>query len=164
MAQIFGVGELSVMQASENDLKKQSRLSWLLDESITLPGGYKIGLDGILGLIPGVGDLISSSLSSLIIFKAYKQNVPKVVLIRMMINVAIDTLVGAIPVVGDLFDFVWKANVMNSKLLDSYRHNPEKTQEHSAVTVILFILMATIIALGCITTIYWLFKFIISLI
>lgn len=150
-------------KTSENNVTQQSRLSWLLDESITLPGGYKIGLDGLLGLIPGVGDLISSGLSSVIIFKAYKQSVPKVVLFRMMINVLIDTLVGAIPVVGDLFDFVWKANVMNSKLLDSYHHNPEKTQEHSIVTAMLFMLIAAIIVIGCITTTYLLFKFIITL-
>lgn len=149
---------------SENNLKKQSRLSWLLDESITLPGGYKIGLDGLLGLIPGVGDLIGSGLSSLILFKAYKQNVPKVVLARMMLNIVIDTLVGAIPVVGDLFDFIWKANVMNSKLLDNYHDNPGKIHEHSVVTITLFILIVTIIGLGCITTIYLLFTFLITLI
>ncbi|HEC58800.1 hypothetical protein LCGC14_1489920 [marine sediment metagenome] len=151
-------------EPSENNLKKQSWLSWLLDESITLPGGYKIGLDGVLGLIPGIGDLVSSGLSSVIIFKAYKQNVPKIVLFRMMINIMIDTLVGAIPIFGDLFDFVWKANAMNSKLLDSYHHNPEKTKEYSVVTTALFILIAALIVLGCITTIYLLVTFLISLV
>jgi hypothetical protein len=81
----------------------------------------------------------------------------------MMINIMIDTLVGAIPVVGDLFDFVWKANTMNSKLLDSYHHNPEKTKEYSIFTSMLFILIAVIFAFGCISAIYLLVTFLISL-
>jgi hypothetical protein len=148
----------------ENMTKRQSRLSWLLDESITLPGGYKIGLDGILGLIPGVGDIVSSGLSTLIVFKAYKHNVPKVVLFRMMINIVIDTLVGAIPVLGDLFDFVWKANTMNAKLLQQYREQPKHTTTQSAEITALFVFSMALISLGCITAIYMLFTFIFSLI
>ncbi len=149
---------------SESQIKNQSRLSWLLDESITLPGGYKIGLDGILGLIPGVGDIVSSGLSTFIVYKAYRRDVPKVILFRMMINIVIDTLVGAIPIVGDVFDFVWKANAMNSKLLDNYQQQPEETATHSAEITALFVFIVALISLGCITAIYILFTFIFSLI
>ncbi|HCO01485.1 MAG TPA: DUF4112 domain-containing protein, partial [Methylophaga sp.] len=97
------------------------RLSWFLDESITLPGGYKIGLDGFIGLIPGIGDFIGGLLSSVIIYKAHQIGVPRMILGRMVINMMIDTVLGAIPVAGDVFDFVWKANKRNAALLDKYQ-------------------------------------------
>lgn len=86
------------------------RLAWLLDSSIRLPGGFRIGLDGIIGLIPGVGDLLASSLSMYIIGQAARLNVPAIVLVRMVENVALELVVGSIPVIGDIFGFAFKAN------------------------------------------------------
>lgn len=97
------------------------KLSWLLDNSIRLPGGYRIGLDGFIGLIPGLGDFISGLLSSLIIIKANQQGVPRIIIFRMFINVLIDTMLGSLPLVGDVFDFIWKANQKNSALLIQYQ-------------------------------------------
>lgn len=104
----------------KNNSRFVERLSWLLDESIPLPGGYRIGLDGFLGLIPGVGDFIGGLLSSVLIYKANQIGVPRMVLMRMIINMLIDSTVGTIPVFGDIFDFVWKANKRNAKLLAEY--------------------------------------------
>ncbi|TQV71154.1 DUF4112 domain-containing protein [Exilibacterium tricleocarpae] len=107
--------------------KKPGSLSWLLDSSIPLPGGYRIGLDGVIGLIPGVGDAIGGGLSAWIFYQAVKLGVPKTVLWRMLANILIDTVVGAIPIVGDLFDFVWKANQKNAELLENHRRLPADT-------------------------------------
>lgn len=96
-------------------------LSRLLDEQFRIPGTrYRIGLDGILGLIPGVGDVAGMLLSTYILYEAIKLGVPRRVLLRMVANLGLDTLVGAVPIVGDVFDIVWKANKRNVALLDAY--------------------------------------------
>ncbi|ABI59570.1 DUF4112 domain-containing protein [Nitrosomonas eutropha] len=117
------------------------RMGWFLDESITLPNGYKIGWDGFISLIPGVGDFISSALSSLIIFQAHQLGLPRMVLGRMLINLMIDAVVGAIPVAGDAFDFVWKANKRNLILLNNYQQQPTQVYRKSTAENILFILV-----------------------
>jgi hypothetical protein len=93
------------------------KLSVWLDECIRLPGDFSIGLDGLIGLIPGVGDALGASLSFWIVLQAYRQRAPKRILLRMLFNIGIDTLVGTVPVLGDLFDFFWMANQRNMKLL-----------------------------------------------
>ena len=121
------------------------KLSWLLDNSIPLPGGYRIGLDGFIGLIPGLGDFFSGLLASLIVIKANQLGVPRSVLLRMVINVLIDTGVGSLPVIGDLFDFVWKANQKNSELLAHYEQAPQQTARRSLLENMLFILAVVIV-------------------
>jgi hypothetical protein len=121
------------------------KLSWLLDNSIPLPGGYRIGLDGFIGLIPGLGDFFSGLLASLIVIKANQLGVPRSVLLRMVINVLIDTGVGSLPVIGDLFDFVWKANQKNSELLAHYEQAPQQTARRSLLENLLFILAVVIV-------------------
>ena len=128
-------------QGNTNGREKAKRsrgLSWLLDESIPLPGGYRIGLDGIIGLIPGVGDAIGGGLSTWIFYQGVKQGVPKSILIHMLINIMIDFSVGAIPLVGDVFDFFWKANQKNAALLEQYRKKPVKTQRQATFSSVFF--------------------------
>jgi len=74
-----------------------------------------------VGLVPGLGDIITGLLSFLIVFAAWQRGLPRVALSRMVINIGIDTLLGSIPIVGDLFDTVWKSNRMNYNLLVRYR-------------------------------------------
>lgn len=139
----------------KNNRRFIERLSWLLDESITLPNGYKIGLDGFIGLIPGIGDFIGGVLASVIIYKAKQLGVPKMVLGRMIINMMIDTVFGAVPVIGDLFDFVWKANKRNVALLNKYQLDPAKTYRTSFIENLLFILLLMLILAGLIVLIVW---------
>ncbi len=89
-----------------------------LDDGIRLPGtNYRFGMDALLGLIPGVGDA-STAIGSLSLFwLAIKRDVPRPVLIKMALNVGIDTLVGAVPVLGDVFDLFWKSNRKNLNLI-----------------------------------------------
>ena len=96
-------------------------LAKLLDDSIGIPGTrWKIGLDPIVGLIPGIGDLIGAILSGYIILEAARADVPAVTLVRMLVNVGIDTILGAVPAIGDLFDAAWKSNTMNVALLERH--------------------------------------------
>src|SRR6185503_6033757 len=86
--------------------------SVLLDSAFRVPGtGITFGMDPILGLIPGFGDVTSPLFAALVLFHAVRMRIPRVIQLRMVINAAIDLLIGFIPVVGDLFDFGWKANV-----------------------------------------------------
>lgn len=105
----------------EARLKRVRLLSRLLDEQFRIPGTtQRIGLDGLLGLIPGVGDAAGALLSTYILYEAIRLGAPTSVLLRMVTNIGIDTVVGAIPVVGDIFDIVWKANKKNAALLQAY--------------------------------------------
>lgn len=125
-------------------LKTTARLGWLLDSSVRLPGGYRIGLDGLLGLVPVVGDLAGGALSTWVFYQATKLGAPKSVQLRMIFNILIDALLGSIPVVGDLFDFAWKANNKNVALLERYLQAPVPTQKRATVTNVLFTLAAVV--------------------
>jgi len=101
------------------------RVAQLLDSAFLVPGtSYRIGLDPILGLIPGLGDLVSPLFTIAVLWQARDLGVPRIVQLRMIVNVAIDALVGAVPVLGDLFDFAWKANARNLALLDRHAAAP----------------------------------------
>jgi hypothetical protein len=90
----------------------------LLDDAFAIPGtNWRFGLDAIVGLVPGIGDLITSAFSFLIVFSAWQRGLPRITIARMIGNIAIDTLVGAMPIVGDLFDAAWKSNRKNVELL-----------------------------------------------
>lgn len=104
------------------------RLAWLLDSAIPLPGGYRIGLDGLIGLVPGLGDVVAALLSSYIVVEAARLRVPASVLLRMGLNVALELIIGAVPVAGDLFDFAFKANERNVRLLEASLGPPEQVQ------------------------------------
>ena len=94
------------------------RLGWLMDDLIRIPVlGWRFGLDAIIGLIPALGDTTTSLVSFYILASAVRYRVPKITLLRMGLNIAIDYVVGSVPVVGDLFDAFWKSNQMNVELL-----------------------------------------------
>ncbi|WP_319575940.1 DUF4112 domain-containing protein [uncultured Desulfobacter sp.] len=112
----------------EKSRKKLERLARYLDSLIKVPGfNARFGLDGLIGLIPGFGDTIGALISSVVISEAARLGAPKVLLLKMALNIALDALAGTVPVLGDLFDFVWKANQRNVYLLDSYLANPRET-------------------------------------
>jgi hypothetical protein len=99
------------------------RWSVLLDSAFRVPGTQlTFGLDPILGLIPGLGDLTTPFFAALVLLHAVRMRTPRVVQLRMLMNAAIDFAIGAIPIAGDLFDFGWKANVRNLALLERHAH------------------------------------------
>lgn len=98
------------------------QLAGVLDDIFHIPGTkIRFGLDPIVGLVPGLGDIITGLLSFLIVFAAWQRGLPRVTIVRMVANIGIDTLTGTIPIVGDLFDVMWKSNRMNYNLLVRYR-------------------------------------------
>jgi len=114
-----------------NDMASRTKrvrvLARLLDSSIPVPGtSWKIGFDPLIGLIPGIGDLIGAVMSGYIILEAVRADVPAVMLVRMLVNVGIDTLLGAVPAVGDVFDAAWKSNTMNVALLERHMAGIER--------------------------------------
>ena len=99
-------------------VRRLQKLAYWLDDRFRLPGtNMRIGLDGLLGFIPGIGDAATALLSAYIIAEAYRLGVPPSHLVRMGANVGIDALVGSVPILGDIFDVRWKANRRNVALL-----------------------------------------------
>jgi len=117
--------------AKASTLKRLRQFSRLLDNAITIPGTQiGFGLDPILGLIPIGGDFLGVMFSSYIILEAARLGVSRATLGKMVLNVIIDSLVGAVPILGDFFDFAWRANTSNIKLLEDYLKFP--SQQKSA--------------------------------
>jgi hypothetical protein len=111
-------------------------LARVLDEAIRIPGtNIRVGLDALFGLFPGGGDVAMGVFSGLIILQAARAGAPAPVLGRMLGNVIVDVVVGAIPLVGDVFDVVWRSNSKNVRLLESWRSRPASTKRASALTV-----------------------------
>jgi hypothetical protein len=113
-------------------------LSTLMDQCIVLPTGYRIGLDPLLGLLPGIGDVLSALISCYLVYEAARLGLKKRVLARMLGNIGIDTLVGSFPLLGDIFDAAWKSNMRNLRLIDQHYHPamPERSAGQIRVWVL----------------------------
>ncbi len=130
-------------------------LAQFLDASLTIPGTtIKFGLDPLIGLIPGIGDLISNGIGSSLLFLATKAGVPRIVILRMSFNIVINMVIGAIPIIGDLFSIWFKSNLQNAQLL--YRHS----QTTTPVTTIIDWLYVSIIVIAMILLLGLTFSFI----
>jgi Domain of unknown function (DUF4112) len=102
-------------------LERLDRLSTLLDIAFLIPGtNIRFGVEAILRLVPGIGDVAASALSCWVLYEASRLGVPRLLLVRMIGNVAVEGIPGAVPVAGDLFDVGWRANRRNVKLLHEY--------------------------------------------
>jgi hypothetical protein len=112
-------GTLSTEPRTRAEVERSlDQLSLLMDGLFRIPGtGWRVGLDAIIGLIPGVGDFATTAVSLYILAAGVRYRVPKVTLLRMAANIGVDYLIGTIPVVGDLFDAAWKSNQMNVELV-----------------------------------------------
>ena len=144
------------------DLVALRRFAFLMDEAFAIPGTrLRVGFDALVGLIPGVGDVIGGVLSTWIVIGAMRHRVPARVIVRMIVNIAADLLFGAIPVAGDLFDFLFEENIKNMRLLEKHRDRrrpPRSTAAIAlfAVSLILFVIMlSTLILAGVITLVLW---------
>jgi hypothetical protein len=102
---------------AERVLRRLEALGSLLDSRFRLPGGFRFGLDPLIGLVPGVGDGISAILSLYIVLEAYRLGASRGALARMLLNVGLDLGVGIIPIIGDVADFAFKSNRRNLDLL-----------------------------------------------
>ena len=124
-------------------------LARALDSAVGIPGtGMRVGLDPLLGLIPGAGDLAGAALSGYIVLTGVRLGAPRTVVLRMIGNVALDTLVGTVPVLGDLFDAGWKSNVRNVALIERHVTEPSVTHRGSALMIGGVALVLLLLALG----------------
>jgi hypothetical protein len=133
-------------------VRDQARaLARILDSAFEVPGTrFRIGLDPIIGLIPGIGDLLGSGFSAYILWLGARAGAPVPVLARMFVNVAIEMIVGTIPLIGDLFDAGWKANQRNVDLLEDYLDNPRRATATSTVFTVLAIVALIALVAGTI--------------
>ena len=121
------------------------RWAWLLDSSIPLGGGMRVGIDPLISLIPGAGDVVSGLLSTVLITRASQAGIPRATLLRMVANVGIDSLVGTIPLFGDLFDFAWKANTKNLNLYrEAMRGRRDGKKDVGFLIIVLFALLVIV--------------------
>jgi hypothetical protein len=141
------------------------RVARMLDSAVPVPGtSFRFGLDPILGLVPGLGDLVSPLFTAGIIWQARDLGIPRVVIMRMIVNAAIDTLVGVVPIVGDLFDFAWKSNNMNLALLEQHAYEELRPSASDWTLVILAIALLVVIAAVPFLLLGWLFNLVSGLI
>jgi hypothetical protein len=128
-------------------LKALKHVARLLDSAFVLPGtDFRFGLDPLLGLVPGLGDLTSPLFAIALLWQSRDLGIPRVVQLRMIFNVAIDALVGLLPVAGDLFDFAWKANDRNLVLLERYAYEQRRPSAGDWLFVIGSIALLLVIA------------------
>jgi hypothetical protein len=138
-------------------------LSHYLDDFFRIPAvGWKFGLDALIGLIPNVGDTLTSVMSFYILIAGVRYGVPKITLLRMAFNIGLDYLVGTIPFVGDAFDFFWKSNKQNMDLIRERAtgKNVGTTGDYIFVFAVILILIGVLIGsiLVSLFLIGWLFK------
>ncbi len=125
------------------------RLSQLLDNAIPIPGtGYRIGIDPILGLLPGGGDTVAGALGAYIVVEAAQMGLPRKIIWQMVGNIVFDAVVGIVPLLGDLFDIAWKANVRNIALLEKHLHLTSRDRQSDKLFLIGLILLLVIIVIG----------------
>ena len=129
-------------------------MTHVLDNAIAIPGtDIRFGLDPVLGLLPGGGDAIGSVMSVYIVAECLRLGLPKATLTRMLSNLFIDTLVGAVPMAGDLFDVGWKANSRNLKLLEAHLNDPApQTAADRRFVVLILLGLIGILAIALVLT------------
>ncbi|AFK19769.1 DUF4112 domain-containing protein [Haloferax mediterranei ATCC 33500] len=140
----------------EATLDRLHTVSFYLDEAFEIPGtNYRIGLDPLLGLVPGIGDATAAALSAYILVEAAMLGVPRATLARMFGNILLDSTVGSLPLVGDVFDAVWKANARNVRLLEARYEDPSREAveaDRRFLIAAVVLIMILLVALGVATT------------
>jgi len=129
-------------------LRRVRDLARVLDSAVRIPGTeIRFGLDALLGLLPAGGDVVGAALSATIVLAAARRGAPASLLARMTANLVMDALIGALPLVGDLADIGWRANVRNVELLESYLASSEPKRRSRAALVGVGVLLTVVVGL-----------------
>jgi hypothetical protein len=153
---VHGSSQTLVGTREFRSLERLRALARLLDSAVQVPGtSIRFGLDPLIGLVPGIGDAIGAICSMVIIYHSARLGASRATLIRMMANVGIDTLIGEIPFLGDLFDVGWKSNTRNLALLEQHLQRPAAARAGSRRVVLLtgaglLLLLVGVVALGAV--------------
>lgn len=133
-----------------HDISDLRTLAKALDSKFTGPFGFKFGWDGLLGMIPVAGDVVTNIMSLYIVGRAAQVGCPPGVLFRMGLNLLLENVIDIIPFFGNLFDFVWKANTKNLALVERYLAEPKKTERRSWLLILLVLLLLIVLMVGSI--------------
>jgi hypothetical protein len=137
---------------NDRDVARARAIAKVLDSAVGIPGTpIRLGLDAILGLIPGAGDVVGAALSGYIVLTAVRRGVPRAVLWRMIGNVIVDTAIGAVPVIGDLFDVAYRSNDRNVQLLERFVESPEVVTARSRRLGVVVVIVLALVLLGLAT-------------
>lgn len=142
---------LPVKPRSDADIHRARALARVLDTAVGVPGTkLRVGLDALLGLFPVAGDVVGAVLSGYIVLTAWRRGASAAVIGRMLANIGVDTALGSIPVIGDLFDVGFKSNVRNVKLLEEHAIAPAEVQRRSVrmAVVAVVVILAIVVGLG----------------
>ena len=144
-----GASSAGARETSSRRLAALARFAELLDSGIRIPGTQlRFGLDPLIGLIPGAGDAAGAVLAGWILVEAIRLGASRVTLVRIAGNIALDAGVGAVPLIGDIFDFAWKANVRNVTLLERHLRDPARAMRADRSFVAFVIGGITVVTLG----------------
>ena len=140
---------MSTTISRENPMQALRALVRLLDEAVTIPGTkFRFGLDALMGLIPGAGDIAGAAMTGFTILTAFRMGAPGSVLFLMVLNLGIDAIVGAVPLLGDLFDFGFKANRRNLDLLEQHVQNPQYARRSSRIVLFAVLALLALVIVG----------------
>lgn len=138
-------------------LEKLRSLQWLLDNAYRVPGtNIRFGWDALVGLIPGAGDIVTALFSGAIIMQAHRMRVPRVIQLRMVLNVLIDVVVGVVPLFGDVADVFWKSNARNFALLERHAAAPTPASARDWLFVGAALALVAAVAIVPLAMMYWL--------
>jgi len=136
---------------NEREVERARLLTRVLDDAVRVPGTeFRIGLDPVIGLIPGAGDLVTGAMSAYLLVVARRVGASNAVLLRMLANLGIDAVVGAVPLLGDLFDAGYKANRRNMRIIEEHLARPTATRRASRGVVALVLVLAVAATVGTI--------------
>jgi hypothetical protein len=138
-----------VTSSAPSPLPQLRRFAVWLDAGIAVPGtSIRVGLDPLLGIVPGLGDAAGALLAAWILVEAIRMGAPRATLARIASNIAVDALIGAVPVLGDVFDVVWKANLKNVALLERHAIDPAGAGKSDRFLVVLVVGGVAALCLG----------------
>jgi hypothetical protein len=153
----------SVNADHDRALNSLRSLKRLLDEAFRVPGtNIRFGWDPIIGLVPWVGDFLTALFSCAIIVQAHRMRLPGVVVVRMMLNVAIDVVIGVVPLVGDAADVFWKSNTMNFAILEQHAAEVRPASRGDWLFVVGIIGTVLAMAIVPLIVLYWLVHLIVG--
>jgi len=149
--------------SSPSALPQLRRFAFWLDAGIAVPGtSIRVGLDPLLGLVPGLGDAAGALLAAWILVEAIRLGAARSTLARIASNIAVDALIGAVPVVGDVFDVIWKANLKNVALLERHATDPAAARKSDGLFVALLVggvvVLCGALVVGGVVLTAWLFR------
>lgn len=138
-----------VLPPPDPRLQRLRRLARLLDDAFEIPGtGWRIGLDPIVGLVPGMGDLLGGAAGIYALVIAWRLGAPPSVLVRMAANLGLDVVAGAVPFAGDLFDAAWKPNARNVRIVERWLAEPARTRRASRLFMAALLAIVAAAAVG----------------